>query len=299
MGITYNLILESKKFKIKGFVKVPIAEKGTVIFLSERKGTNPLVTITEDENPQIKKMRNMNLGWQTVVDVSPHTVGVKIKAKASDRVSKFVVKLRADVRIISPEIIYRDWVEDLADYVKQDLKEFVEEIAREFDIQDELSLKRQISEQLEKGLQLEGIEVRVKKITIDCDMETQEYFKELVNTTRRKKLFIERQGAAGEIGKNLNGDTGALIDILEGRRPASDIVDVRRELRKNDINDVIEEITKKADLLNHLMENNTLSELEVQEAAKGLLPKLKGKDQKLLDEWEAETYAPYDEEENP
>lgn len=298
MGITYNLILENKEFESGLFAKGPIAEDGTVIFLSVQERTVPLFTITTDYNPGMREIRNKHCGWQTVVDITPHIVDVEISAKAKDHVSKFIVHLKMETQVIDPKIVYKNWIVDLADYVRQDLEGIVEEIAHELDIQDDLLLKKQLNEHLESNLQLEGIEVRVKNISVSYDRETEDHLKELLNTERKKELFIKKQKAAGEIGKDLEGDAGALMDILEGKRPPSDIVEVRRLLRKNKINDAIDEVTKQVELLNQLMSSGTLSEMDVQNAMKNLLPKLGVANQELLEEQEAKIFAPPDEEES-
>ncbi len=299
MENTYNLILESKEFTSGYFTKCPVAEEDKVIFLSAQERTTPLFTITVDYNPAIRDVRNKHCGWQTVVDISSHIVDVKIEAKAKDHISKFIVALKTDVRVIKPEIIYRDWVIDLTEYVKQNLEEVVAEIADTCDILDDFLLKKQLNEHLRNGLQLGGIEVRIKNVSVDYDSETRDHLKDLLDTKRRKELLIKKQEAAGEIGKNLEDDTGALIEILEGKRPASDIADVRRQLRKNEINDAVEEVTKQVELLNYLMEKGMLSELDGQKAMKDLLPKLSGTSQTSLEEKESEIYAPFYEEENP
>lgn len=89
------------------------------------------------------------------------------------------------------------------------------------------------------------------------------------------------------------------MDILDGKRPISDIVEVRRELRKNKINDAIDEVTKQLELLNQLMNSGALSEMAAQNAMKNLLPKLGVSNQELLEEQEANIFAPPDEEESP
>lgn len=299
MEAIYNLILESKELETGFFVKCPVAEEGTVIFLSAQKKTTPLFMISANDNPKMSDIRNRHCGWQTVVDISPHIVDVKIEAKAKDHISKFIVSLRIDVRIIKPEIIYRDWVEDLTDYVKHDLEGLVEEFADTYDIQEDFQLKKQLNEHLRSGLQLEGVEIRVKNIYVDYDSETEDHLRNLLQTQRQEELFIRKGEAAGEVGKNLGGDTGALMDILEGKRPASDIAEVRRQLRKNEINDAVEEVTKQVELLNHLMEKGMLSELDGQKAMKDLLPKLSVGNQTALEENESELYTPFYEEESP
>lgn len=89
------------------------------------------------------------------------------------------------------------------------------------------------------------------------------------------------------------------MDILDGKRPISDIVEVRRELRKNKINDAIDEVTKQLELLNQLMNSGALSEMAAQNAMKNLLPKLGVSNQELLEEQESNIFAPPDEEESP
>lgn len=299
MGTTYNLILESKTFESGLFAKGPIAEEGTIIFLSSQEKMPPLFTITTDYNPRMREIRNKNCGWQTVVDISSHIVDVEIAAKAKDHVSKFIVHLRIETRVIDPKIIYQNWITDLADYVRQDLEGIVEEIAHELDIECDHTLKDQLKAHLQNKLQLEGIEISVKNISVGYDPDTEAHLRELLNTKRKEKLFINKQEVAQEIGKKLDGDTGALMDILDGKRPISDIVEVRRELRKNKINDAIDEVTKQLELLNQLMNSGALSEMAAQNAMKNLLPKLGVSNQELLEEQESNIFAPPDEEESP
>ena len=187
----------------------------------------------------------------------------------------------------------------MADYVRQDLEGIVEEIAHELDIECDHTLKDQLKAHLQNKLQLEGIEISVKNISVGYDPDTEAHLRELLNTKRKEKLFINKQEVAQEIGKKLDGDTGALMDILDGKRPISDIVEVRRELRKNKINDAIDEVTKQLELLNQLMNSGALSEMAAQNAMKNLLPKLGVSNQELLEEQESNIFAPPDEEESP
>lgn len=297
MGMTYNAILENKEYKPGLFAKGPIASDGTVVFLSEREKADPLFTITTNNNPKMHDIRESNCGWQTVVDLSWHMVDVQIEAKAKDHVSKFLVNMKINTRVIDSLVIYQNWVMDMADYVKGILEGMVEEIAYTLDIRDDVILKRALGDKF-KSLQLEGVEVNAKNITVDYDSETNVYLKELLNTERQKNLFIDKQKAAGEIGEGLNGEIGALIDILEGRLSASDIDNVRRILKKHERDDAFEEVEKKVKLLKDLLGDNMLSELVGQKAMEKLLVELGVVNQGHSQERESEVYAPPEEEGN-
>lgn len=303
--MTYSAILESKEFKAGMFAKGPIASEGTVVLLSEWEGTEPLVQITTNYNPKMKEIRDSKCEWQTILDISWHTVGVEIEAKAKDYVSKFIVKMKIDTRVIDSSVIYRNWVLDMADYVKDILEGIVEEIACSLDIRDVVALKKSLYDKTKPCLQSEGVEISIKNITVDYDSETENYLTELRNTQRQKALFESKAEAANEIGQGLKGDIGTLIDILEGRLPASDIDDVRRMLRKHERDDVLEEITKKMEFLNQLIDSRMLSELDGQKAMKSELLRLGFVNQGHLQERESEqeresdVYAPLEEGKNP
>lgn len=296
MEKTYDPILASREFENGIFARIPMAMADQVVILSEREGSEPLFYIEEGRNPEAKQVKRSLCGWQTTIDLSGHMISLDITARAKDHISNFLVHLQLAARVSDPKIIYREHITDITDYIRSDLEGIVEEIAAAIDIRDDMVLKRLLQEHMKchQEQELEGVVVKLKKLTVDIDQESKAHLKEILQTDRNKEIHISKQTAAKEIGRGLDGDVGALMEVLDGMRSASDIEDVRRKLKKDKVNDVIEEIMQEVDFLTKLMDKGVLSEKDGQRAMKDLIPKLNTVAPKKIGAQEADIYKPFD-----
>lgn len=303
---TYNPMIECKPYKNGFYAKMPLVDGERAVILSIKGIDAAPAVIDSTGGPAIKVIKKNKYDWQTDIDTAKHMVDLEFKAGSSNYVYSFIIKAKFTVQVIRPLVIFREQVKDAAECIKRSIEGGIQEAARGFDINMAPDLQRKLKADYGKPMQLDGFEIRLDSMSVDIDEEAKAHLKKIIQVKENEELRLHEAESAKKVGMSLEDDTGILISILQGDKPAEDITEFRRTLKKNNFNDQLEYARQMMDFVQDMVEKGQFSEAEAQKAMRTVLGSAgvdllgtgecaAGQEDETGRTLETETYASFDE----
>lgn len=233
---TYNPIKREETYQNGFMPKIPIPAPKCAIILIAKKAGSGMMVITDQSKIKKSDIQKGKYDYLAEIDMHQYNIQIEFKATSNDQISDFTILISGVAAVTEPDIVYREQIRDVAQYIENGILADIQNMASDCRISERDFLKQNIENRFGAQVYIDsGISVWNINVLVKSDEQYEKLLKEKREIIYQTELDEVKSKAADEAKQRFSDPgTAAFKEYIEGSKTASEAnAQWRQEEEKN------------------------------------------------------------------